>query len=817
MSKKKFKTTQTESINETKISLKDLILDLKNIDLLVCLIIVLALFIPTLNRPWLTYDERIIYDGLYSAALNGFNEIFEILGNFGSNFNVISSNSIYSSNYIIRNCPFSLILNLFTSLFFGKNPFLFHSFNLLLHLINVCLLYFILKFCFIHADKFLQTVNRFLLIILTLLWAVHPIMIESVLLSTNFGATLSYCFFFGFLLDFLINRAKNSSLIRELIIPVIFLIPMLTNEYIVTLPFVLFIISFSESYKNHSAKKALKLSIGETKPYFTGLILYVIFYLLSSNSKVIHPLIGNQLIILIERIFWLAPQIFCHNLKLVFYPRILSTDQTIYVHLGRTLLEPYSLLCIVIFICWLFIPLYLFIKNKKASNVFLLSWGFFFALLPFLHILVPSYLLTAERYLYTPLALLIFGLVKILSDQSNKKMLMALSMFFTLALLLCFTRSYYRALDWKDNYSFITSTYNSTKDPLLKAIKLNMLIETLNIADPKQKDTLTAYYEDILKLLKQAEETNIELKNKYQNSLPLVIKSYGLDYNSNLAKTISLQTIIRCLELKEDYHVGIKLLKPYINKPELLDPRMFEIYTNWLIADKEIHEAKHILLKANSVYPHISCILIPLFDLTIKYENNKKKAEKYLTEALKYYSNDLSILSKAILFYQEQKNSLKNSLLTAKYSYLYGLLTQSTPAYQQALSNYLDAGDLKDSRKIVFKLLKINPNDPETLYSISNYYYKTKNNEKALSYLIKAYSIGLQTSASPSLMFDIGYTMTKLYLLLGKKEPAIVLAKEIFNFTDNDSKSLIKLAKLYKSLDLKEDLNACLKKINLTL
>ncbi len=812
MSKKKNKVIQTKPIVKEKTSLKDLILDIKNVDLLICMIILLVLFIPTLNRPWLTYDERIIYDSLYFPTPKSFGEIFEIFENFGSSFNLFSSNSMYSSNYIIRSCPLCLLMWTFTNFFLQKQPILFHLLNLTLHIFNTSLIYFILKITLGTTKIESSLMKRFLPAILTLLWAIHPVMLESVLLSTNFGATLSYCFFFGFLLDFLMNKSRNTSLLREFLIPVIFLIPLLTNEYIITLPFVLFIISFYDTYKTNSLKKAIKVSIEETKPYFVGLIVYLIFYSLS-NNRIIHPLIGNQLIAFTERVFWLAPQIFVHFLKLVFYPKVLSTDQTLFVHLDKTLLAPYSLLCLLTLASWLLIPLYLFIKKRKAADVFLLCWTFFFALLPFLHILVPSYLLAAERYLYCPLALLSLGLLKIILNQSNKKIFIASSIFLTLALLLCVSRSYYRALDWKDNYSFIISTYNSTKDPLVKAIKLNMLAETLNIVNPKQNETLKGQYEDVLKLLKQAKKENTELKNKCQDTLPLIVKSYGLDYDSMLAKTISLQAIIRCLKLKEDYHIGIKLLKPYINKPELLDPRIFEIYTNWLIADKKIPKAKHVLLKANSTYPHISSILMQLFDLTMKYENNKKKAEGYLKEALKYYPNDITILSRAALFYQGQKNSL----LVARYSYLYGLLTQSKSAYQQALSNYLDAGKRRDAKKIVSKLLKIDPDNPETLYFISDYYYKTNNNEKALSSLIKAYSIGLNRSASPKLMFNIGYTLAKLHFLLGNKEPAITLAKEILNFTDNDNKSLIKLAKLYKSLDLKEDLNACLKKINLTL
>ena len=806
----KNKTVKNEET--TKTNLKDLLTNSTTIDLLICIIVILVLFIPTLNRPWLTYDERIIYDSLYFPVPKSFGEIFEIFGNFGSNFNIFSSNSIYSSNYISRACPLCLLMWTFTVFFLHKQAFLFHLLNLSLHILNTILIYFILKIP-VSTTKIESPLKRFLPVLLTLIWAVHPVMIESVLLSTNFGATLSYSFFFGFLLDFLINKRRNNSLIRGFIIPIIFLIPMLTNEYIVTLPFVLFIISFYETYKNTSFKKAFKLSYEETKPYFVGLVVYTIFYFLFSNNKIIYSLIGNQPTALIERVFWLAPQIFIHFLKLIFYPQILSTDQTLFVHLGKILFDPYSILCILIFTCWLFIPLFLFIKDRKASNVFLLCWSFFFALLPFLHILMPSYLLAAERYLYCPLALLIFGFLKILLNQSNKKVLPVSSILLSVALLLCLSRSYYRALDWRDNYSFITSTYNSTSDPFLKAIKLNMLTETLSIAAPSQNEKLKEYYEDILKLLNEAKEANIKLQNEYQASIPLILKSYGLDYDSRLAKIASLEAFIKCIKLKEDYQIGINLLNPYINKPELLDPRIFEIYTSWLINDKKILEAKHILLKANSTYPHISSILMQLFDLSIKSENNKKKAEKYLIEALKYYPQDTSILGKAIIFYQEQKNSL----LAARYSYLYGLLTQSRVAYQQALSNYLDSGDLRNAKKTVLKLLEIAPDDPETLYFISDYYYKTKNNEKAISYLTKAYSTGLRISASPKLMFNIGYTLTKLYLLLNNQEQAIILAKEIFNFTDSDNKSLIKLAKLYKSLDLKEDLNACLKKINLTL
>ena|SRR3989338_10016487 len=90
-----------------------------NVDILICLIcfvIISLLFIPTFNRPWLIYDERIISEGIYFASPITFGEIFEILNRFGFSFNTLSSNTIYSSNYITRTCPFGEILGMILNL-----------------------------------------------------------------------------------------------------------------------------------------------------------------------------------------------------------------------------------------------------------------------------------------------------------------------------------------------------------------------------------------------------------------------------------------------------------------------------------------------------------------------------------------------------------------------------------------------------------------------------------------------------------------------------------------------------------------------------
>ena len=786
----------------TNISFKDLIKDKSNIALLVCIAVILILFIPTLNRPWLAYDERLIFDSIYFPTVNSFGEIFEILESTGLTFNALSSNSIYSSNYIVRSCPFSFVLNLFSSLFFQKSAFLFHLFNLCLHIINTCLFYFILKVC-VKKENWHKLQNILLIALFTLIWAVHPVNLESILLTTNYGASLSYIFFFVFILDFLINREKNQTLLRQILIPIVFVIPMLTNEYIIALPFILMIISLSSHLKSNNFKKAFSLASDETKPYFWGLLAYIIYSALYLTTRVVHSTEHNQLIVLVERTFWLVPQIFFHAVKLIFFPKVLTIDQTLFVSLSKTLFSPYAIFCILFSSVWLFVPLYLAIKRKLSPSIFLLTWVFFFSLVPFLHIIAPSYLLFAERYLYCPLALLFFGILIFVQDLQNNKSKIFINSFLSIVLILCFSRSFARSQEWKDNSAFIKSTYEATKDPFIKAAKLHTIASYSNTQEVRNN-----YSAQIINLLKEAKEQALVKKKKYQKKLPLVLKSYGLDYNTRLENIALLEATTKCVLSNEDYKIGLKILNPYIKEAKISDPRAYELAYNWLVKDKKLDEAKEILLKANAIYPYTPSILISLFDV-FEQLDDKEKAEKYLAEALKLYPFDVSILGKASLFYQKNKQDH----LAGIYAFKHGILSKSNIAFKQALSNYLAVSDLKNAKKVVSKLSKTATNDPEALYYISKYYFKINKQEDALYSLKTAYVSSKGSNINPKLTFDIGRTLARLYLALGNKEQSVALSKEISAYTGNDFDSLIKLAKLYRDLDLKEELNSCKAKI----
>ena len=815
--KKIYKANIMFRMENNKEKNKNLLLkDISNLDFLICVLVVLVLFLPTLNRPWLMYDERSIFTGLYFPIPHSFSEIVEIINSFGLNFNIISSNTIYSSNYITRTAPFTQILWLFLNLFFQLKPVLYHAFSLLFHIINSFLLFLILKTIIKtgESNNQITILKRVLCVTLTLIWAVHPVNIESVLLATNFGALFSYAFFFGFLLDFLINR-KKESLLRGVLIPVLFLIPMLTNEYIVSLPLVIFVFSLYYSLKNNSFKKALRVSSDETRPYFIGLILYVLYFLFISNHRLNQYMPENAFATLFERIFWLSPQLFFHDLKLIFFPNILSIDQTLFVKLGKTLTDPYSIFCILLLAAWLLIPGILFLMKKKMSNLFLISWSFFFALFPFLHILAPSYALVAERYLYCPLAVLLIGLLKLVIDFTQSKpyienkILSSISFLLIISLVGLGIRSYLRTYDWKDNYTFINASYKTSKEPLFKAMRLGMLSKIMATLEPQRKEEIRVAFLETLSLLEEAKKETLEKKKRYQKHIPAVIKAYGLDYDSLLAKIAFLEASSKCLELGQDQKVGLEILQPFTKNPKRLDPRITELYAHLLVIDKQYEKARDVLLEALVAYPDTNFLLSNTIDVYNQFLKDKDNAEKYVTKALSLYLYDSNILLKALSFYQ----NIKNDAAAAKYAYLYGLRTGTNGAYIHALSSALNINDLKFAKKMIDKLLKTDSANPEALYFISKYYYQKGDNQKALEYLVLAHENLKFIKTTQDVAFDITNNLAKLYSGFGMNEKAEAFKDQIFSLAGDNPDLLIKAAKFYKSAKLEKHYNACVEKI----
>lgn len=671
------------------------------VDLLICFALVLILYLPTLDRSWIFYDERLIFDELAVPIPSSFKEIFEIINSFGVVNNLSSTNFLYSSNSVNRPSLLGVPFLLLVGLFFKKSAFLYHAFNLFLHLINTGFVYLILRQAFSFSN--FNFLNRFLIVILTSIWAIHPVNSESILLSTNIGANLSYLIFFALFYDFIKNRHKNHLFYRQLLLPVSFLIPMLLNEYIIALPLVILTYSLIQNLTTN-LKNSIKTSLKESSPYLIGFFIYLIYFYFSSY-KFYKPSEFNHLTVAIERILWLSPQIFIHSLKLVFFPKILSIDQTGLVQLGKSLFDTYSIFCTLFLLLWLGIPLILFIKNKTSYPFLLVSWLFFISFLPFSQIPTATYCLIAERYFYTPLFFIIFGIANILSRRGIACYTPTLFILFCLLCTLSI-RTYNRTLDWKDNYSLLNSTIKSSTSLLYKGSRIDALGEVILRSNPEKiveakKYFLKAqgYFHKALKELKTE-------KNKYKDE-PVILKSYGLDYDSLLVKA----TYFICIEVfnnpsssNEEYSKKLKIFTPYLKYIDSFDPRTLELYANLLIKNNEPERAKKVFLYAYKKYPTSPFILISLIRFEREIEKNLNETKKYLDKALELYP-----YSKDILFETLRYDQLANNLPDyARHSYLYGLRTHSGFFYREALTGFLMLGQKSEANKISEKLKGIN-------------------------------------------------------------------------------------------------------------
>ena len=617
--------------------------------------IVFFIYFFSLFRPWQPFDERLIYNEELLPVPASFSEIFEVINSFVFNYHILSMNSFFSNCVTLRSNQLASILMVFVSFFFKKSALLYHLLQLFIHLINSALIFLIFKKSaeVFNSKKSLSHSEYLTILILTLIWALHSANTEAVLLVTNWTTLLTYTFCFLFLLYEISNIQKNNFIS----IAVLFGLLMFFTEYAYSLPLIIFFTVFSFALKDsYPVSKAITLSFKKSLPYFAGLFIYILFSL-TSSGLILNLINKTSLYAFFERNFWLTPQIFMHFLKLLFFPKTLSTYQSNLIHLSDTLFNPYSILCTSIYLIFLILPVVLFILFKKSNNRFLcpLIYCFYFSLFPFLHILTPTYCLIADRYCYFPLFTLIFFILNVLfcSKQKDSRLLIALLSCILLALT---TRTLIRINEWNNPGALLQSAVNADKNSLYKAYKLILFANFTN-RDKSLSESL--------RLLEVSQKI---LKKNIGNNLnePLTLKLYGLD-----SKSLLLKTAFSIATIKNDYYNekpdSILLfyepcLKKYLH---LAGINQLLLYASILSKDGQQDNAKKILEYSLGKYPYSPEIMKSLANFYF-YEKDLEKLRSILNKAYKLFPNDRDFIR---MFYSYYKltNDKKNE---TKFAYL---------------------------------------------------------------------------------------------------------------------------------------------------
>ena len=394
------------------------------------ILLIFVFYFHTLFFAVKAFDEVIPFKETYLPVCLSFSEIPELISLLGLNQHFESSNTLYSNIFSLRCDPFCALLHIVTQFIFQKDPFYYHLYGLILHLINTALVFLILnKISFLFLQDPDNKVRLFFVSILTVLWSTHPANIESVLLITNANVTLSYglsLLTFYLYLKFLPD-VKTSKLFKSVCLFTAFIFALLIAEFHFVLPFILFAYTMGVNlYFNHknnslerSIRKSFYSSLVSILPILSAVIIYITLFLLSSTKVNIqtHP----SLNLIFERAFWLSPQILFHFIKLLFLPIKLSVDQTLLVKIADSLFDPYAIFCIGFILLLLIISIIsLFNVKKKFPFFFIIFIPFLLSLLPYSQILAPFYNLDSERYLYFQSFIFIFGLSHLIFHLINK-------------------------------------------------------------------------------------------------------------------------------------------------------------------------------------------------------------------------------------------------------------------------------------------------------------------------------------------------------------------------------------------------------------
>lgn len=685
-------------------------------------LIVFAFFAHTLNYSWKLFDEEIIFKELLLPIPKSFSELIEIVSLFGINNHFIASNAFYSDITNIRSLNLGTLFNLNVLWLFKDSSFKYHLFMLVLHIINSCLCLLIIYKSFSGSVKTLgKNYKVTISFLLTLIWALHPANIESILFATNYGALVTYFFCFLFFLYYtnLLERKDlqtyKAPISHKIALFVLYLFPLFLHEQSVILPVILFIYVFLQfSASNIGFKTNFFFALKNTLPLFWGLAIYIGFFLISSPIKIQNE---HGILLSVERILWLSPQIFFHLLKLAIYPVKLSIDQTTLVMLSENTFGAYAVFCslfMYLFIVFVLISLLLSRKNKVFYCFSTFSL-FFLSLLPFLHIISPAYNLASERYLYLPIFFLVFSLSKILSIFPNclekKQCKYALTLTLIVILLGLGTKAYSRSLDWKDSSTLFSSAIKTAPNGLFKALREQMIVRALKIFQGNnQNTTYKSYSEDALIHLKEANLEFENKKNKYQKTTPEIIRFYGLDPQTLQAKCAFLNALIE-LDSNGSPQKALEIFEPYVNQLQVLDTEVLGFYYRVLFNTNNIDKAEKILGQALGQSQISSTLFVALSDLYEYKYKDSKQAEEYLLKSFKYFPYDANTLYGLRRLY----GKLNDTKQFVHFSYLFGLRLHNQQSLNDALLGYLFLSDKEKSKKILHDLLINYPVTQNTL------------------------------------------------------------------------------------------------------
>lgn len=335
--------------------------------------------------------------------------------------------------------PLAFLTFLFERHFFGLNPLAYHLDNVLLHLVNVTLVFFLIKKLFRRSD---------IAACAALLFGIHPLQVEAVVWITARKDLLFTAFYLSALLSY--TQALTTSLRRyEWLTVFLFLAALLSKEMAVSFPLVLLLLDYF--YKGRVTVKDIFQKI----PFWALSLGFGLATWLATKSAHVFP--ASEMYSWMGRIFFSGYAVFLYCLKTI-DPSPLSCYHPLPDDYFWASIATVSLLILLL----------IFYRTIRQSKLLCFSvWFFILTVWPALHLLEVNDTIINERYIYLPFLGLILPIAKLLADVQpwmsarfprRLNIRLAISFYIFLLVLL----SYNRSLVWKDSRSLwqdVIATY----------------------------------------------------------------------------------------------------------------------------------------------------------------------------------------------------------------------------------------------------------------------------------------------------------------------------------------------------------------------
>jgi Flp pilus assembly protein TadD len=331
------------------------------IPVILILLIVFAAFYPALKGQFVNLD-----DNLYVTQNKAIRSI-----------SLANLKTISTSFFVAHYQPVTIFSYSLEYHFFKLNPFNYHLTNLILHLLNCLLVFWV-----IYALSGKISVAG----LTALLFGIHPLQVESVAWISERKNLLYAFFFLGAMVSYLYYLKKDQAKKYYFLCLFLFILSLLSKSMALTLPLVLLLLDYFTSRKINPAAWIEKI------PYFflslvCGLVaLFAGSSLKAFDYKSSYGFFTRLMGISRDIIFYLHKLLFPHQLSLL-YP---------YAEIKPNLLYLYYFMAVVILL------IALILASRYTKKVILGSGLFLLMVFPAIRFLPLEGTLTADRYVYLP-------------------------------------------------------------------------------------------------------------------------------------------------------------------------------------------------------------------------------------------------------------------------------------------------------------------------------------------------------------------------------------------------------------------------------